>query len=332
MQKQLIIFFFFLNFFTFSICFNVDKSKISVSGFSSGAYWAVQYQIAFSSQVTGAAIFAGGPYYCSQGSSITASTTCMQLAYQIDTSKLVKQTNQFADQNLIDQPSNISNHNIFLFSATLDTVVHQDVVRKLEDYYKQLNSKAKITTKFNLIGEHTYPTLHYGELCTLLFTPFIGWCDYDGAGNALEYSTQFNLYSPGNPSYSNIMELKQSNFAPEGRQLIGFAEKAFVYIPKSCQQNTKCALHIALHGCSQNYHLVGNAFYYYAGYNRWAESNNIIILYPQAEIVLPGNPEGCFDWWGFSGQDFAFKSSVQMTTVNNMIDYLSNSSITKIDF
>lgn len=35
-----------------------------VLGFSSGAYFAAQYQIAYSSVIRGAAIFAGGPYYC----------------------------------------------------------------------------------------------------------------------------------------------------------------------------------------------------------------------------------------------------------------------------
>jgi hypothetical protein len=37
-----------------------------VLGFSSGAYFAVQYQLSYSSQLRGAAVFAGGPYYCTQ--------------------------------------------------------------------------------------------------------------------------------------------------------------------------------------------------------------------------------------------------------------------------
>jgi hypothetical protein len=34
------------------------------------------------------------------------------------------------------------------------------------------------------------------------------------------------------------------------------------------------------------------------------------------------NPNGCFDWWGYSGADYATKSSVQMTTVMNMVKHL----------
>jgi len=45
---------------------NVDPNSVSVTGFSSGAYFAVQFQVAHSASIMGAAIFAGGPYYCTQ--------------------------------------------------------------------------------------------------------------------------------------------------------------------------------------------------------------------------------------------------------------------------
>jgi hypothetical protein len=47
---------------------------------------------------------------------------------------------------------------------------------------------------------------------------------------------------------------------------------------------------------------IGNDFYTYGGYNEWAESNNIIVVYPQAvkSEFLPMNPSGCFDWWGYT--------------------------------
>ena len=47
---------------------NADIAQTSVSGISSGAFMAVQYQIAFSALVKGAGIVAGGPYYCAAGS------------------------------------------------------------------------------------------------------------------------------------------------------------------------------------------------------------------------------------------------------------------------
>lgn len=47
-----------------STAFSKVDPMHGVLGFSSGAYFAVQYQLSFSSNIRGAAIFAGGPYYC----------------------------------------------------------------------------------------------------------------------------------------------------------------------------------------------------------------------------------------------------------------------------
>jgi poly(3-hydroxybutyrate) depolymerase len=51
-----------------------------------------------------------------------------------------------------------------------------------------------------------------------------------------------------------------------------------------------------MHGCLQYSGLVGDVFVRNAGYNGWAEANNIVVLYPQAHPT-PLNPKGCFDWY-----------------------------------
>src|SRR5512132_1686748 len=101
---------------------------------------------------------------------------------------------------------------------------------------------------------------------------------------------------------------------------------------KGCTEHRGCRLHVAFHGCLQNADAVGDAFYGHAGYNEWAEANDIVVLYPQAAPVLRRligmplewpNPEGCWDWWGFTGADFATKSGAQISAVSAMIDRLS---------
>src|SRR4029453_10137994 len=57
--------------------FNVDAAQTSVSGLSSGAFMAVQFEVAYSSTVKGAGIVAGGPYLCAQGSQTKALGPCM---------------------------------------------------------------------------------------------------------------------------------------------------------------------------------------------------------------------------------------------------------------
>jgi poly(3-hydroxybutyrate) depolymerase len=56
------------------------------------------------------------------------------------------------------------------------------------------------------------------------------------------------------------------------------------------------------------------------GYNRWADTNNIVILYPQTSHAAPN---GCWDWWGYDSANFARKSGPQMAAVKAMVTRLS---------
>jgi poly(3-hydroxybutyrate) depolymerase len=75
------------------------------------------------------------------------------------------------------------------------------------------------------------------------------------------------------------------------------ANSGYAYVPAACAAGQSYKLHVAFHGCPQGASVVGTAFYQNAGYNRWADSNRIIMLYPQM-IVTASNPGGCWDWWG----------------------------------
>jgi chitodextrinase len=55
------------------------------------------------------------------------------------------------------------------------------------------------------------------------------------------------------------------------------------------------------------------------GYNKWADTNNIIMLYPQATASGP-NPNGCWDWWGYDDANYAVKAGRQMAAVKAMVD------------
>jgi hypothetical protein len=49
----------------------------------------------------------------------------------------------------------------------------------------------------------------------------------------------------------------------------------------------------------------------------------LVVLYPQAiASVVPLNPEGCWDWWGYDGPNFAVKTGLQMVTIMNMVTAL----------
>ena len=65
----------------------------------------------------------------------------------------------------------------------------------------------------------------------------------------------------------------------------GMAKVGYVYIPDTCEAvgGSHCAVHVVFHGCQQNASMVGDAVYEKLGYNAWADSNGIIVLYPQVD-------------------------------------------------
>jgi poly(3-hydroxybutyrate) depolymerase len=94
-----------------------------------------------------------------------------------------------------------------------------------------------------------------------------------------------------------------------------------VYIPKTCRETPGCRVHIAFHGCSQNRETVGDAFIKESGFARWADTNRLIILFPQI-AASPINPQGCWDWWGYTGPKYLTRDAPQIAAVNRMLDTL----------
>jgi len=126
---------------------------------------------------------------------------------------------------------------------------------------------------------------------------------------------------------SNIIEFDQSEFTGTGvtPKSISFGQKGYMYVPTQCQSGQLCKLTFVFHGCSQTTADVQEKFYSYIGMNEWAESNNIIVVYPQAikSYSSPSNPNGCFDWWGYTDSlltdTYATNQGAQMKTIRNMI-------------
>ena len=61
--------------------------------------------------------------------------------------------------------------------------------------------------------------------------------------------------------------------------------------------------------------------------NAWADANNIIVLYPQAKasLLLPINPNACWDWWGYIAYDDGYitKAGLQIAAIKAMLDALT---------
>lgn len=107
----------------------------------------------------------------------------------------------------------------------------------------------------------------------------------------------------------------------------GMATSGIVYVPPQCKGGARrCRLHVAYHGCKQTLSDVQDKYYKHAGYDRWADANGMVVLYPQA-AANSLNPHGCFDWWGYTGSNYASNTGVQMVTVKAIMDALAGTTL-----
>jgi poly(3-hydroxybutyrate) depolymerase len=319
----------------------IDGARVSVSGISSGGFMANQFHVAHSATVMGAAIFAAGPYKCAGNnypeSLFRALGVCSDVFSPLplffgppDTQTGIDEARHAATAGEIDPLGGLRGDRVYLFSGRDDTFVPTSVMDALAGFYLSFVDKSQITYVADIDAAHAMVTKDYGNPCTSSKPPFLNDCDFDLAGDALE-----RLYGPLAPKTSadgNFVTFDQSEFV-DGSRTHGLSARGYAYVPKGCAAQAGCRLHVAFHGCLQNAETVGDAFYRHAGYNEWAEANDIVILYPQAAelttkvlgIPLPWpNAQGCWDWWGFTGPDYADKRGPQIAAVSAMIDRLAD--------
>ncbi|MGH6638651.1 MAG: extracellular catalytic domain type 2 short-chain-length polyhydroxyalkanoate depolymerase [Polaromonas sp.] len=300
---------------------NIDKTQTTVSGLSSGGFMAVQLHVAYSATFKkGAGIVAGGPFYCAEGSITNATGRCMASPSGIPTSSLVTTTNNWASQGLIDPVANLQGSQVYLFSGSIDSTVKPGVMDALKTYYNSFVPAANVVYKKDIAAEHAMITDDYGSACSVKGSPYINDCNFDLAGAMLgHFYGTLNARNNGTLPAGNFVEFNQSQFIANH----GMATTGWAYIPQACTAGSQCRLHVVLHGCQQNVSLVQQQYVRNTGYNRWADSNNIVMIYPQTSTQATNS---CWDWWGYDSADYAKKSGPQMAAIKAMVDQVSGGS------
>lgn len=289
--------------------------RVTVSGISSGGHAAVQMHVALSKTISGAAIVAGGPYHCAEGNILNALGRCIS-GVDLQVTPLVEATRAAAAAGTIDPVESLSDDRVWLFHGKADHIVQSGVVEALRNYYAAFVQEQAITLVDDIPVAHGWPTLDKGVACGEMGGDYINACDYDAAGAMLQ-----QLYGPLNPPTAaleaNLQVLDQAPIATDGSY---FAESGFAYVPGSCTQGAgQCRLHVAFHGCRQGKEFIEDRFARMSGLNDWAESNGIIVLYPQVSKSAL-NPQGCWDWWGYTGADYDQKSGKQVAGIAALIE------------
>ena len=350
----------------------LDAKGVTVSGLSSGGYMAAQFEVVHAASLAGAAVVAGGPYACAAGSVTTAMLTCScpydtsggddslgalttdfsrQACLTLPPDVLASRAQRAVQRNAayIDAPSALRRHRVWLYSGDDDPVVFPSVVDSLQRFYGDMKvPTAQLRRVHGPRAGHGMPVISGGS-CELTRPPFINGCNIDGAGELLNwlYPRATPPQPPTAPSTGALQPFDQTPYRQAG-VFDGLDDSGWVYIPAACASGqARCGLHVAFHGCEQGQSFpmggapFGTRFVEGAGYNRWAEALNLVVLYPQVRrsegdtlgSPFRFNPKGCWDFWGYtqasgdaslfaSAPPYARRDAPQIRAVKAMVDAL----------
>lgn len=312
--------------------------ETSVSGISSGAYMAGQFQMAHARIVSGAAIIAGGPYGCSESVYADAmggpGTAFLNLSKAVngcmldllsawgvgDPEKLAEKAEARAAKGDIDPIADVRGDRVYLFTGKADHTVVPAIVKRAEQFYERLGvPRENIKFVDTIPAGHAFVTEDEGAACDRSAEPYVVDCDYDQAGELLKH-IYGSLEPPSATPQGRYVEFDQRAYDSDTHP-DSLAATGVVYIPNACGTNSRCRIHIAFHGCAQNRKAVGDTFIKDSGFDRWADTNRLIVLFPQVATTV-SNPQGCWDWWGYTGNDYLTRTAAQISAVYGMIEAL----------
>ena len=213
-------------------------------------------------------------------------------------SELTERANALANDGKIDPLKGLAHEKVYLFSGGADQIVAPSIVQAAKDFYIRAGvteDNIKFDTRED--AGHAFLTTDSGTRCGVSAAPFVSDCDYDQAGALLKW-LYGDLATAAEKSTGKFIRFDQSQFTDDGAA--DLSKEGVVYVPAACSKEANCRLHIALHGCEQNINTVGMTFVEGAGFARWADTNRLVILFPQVSASA-FNPKGCWDWWDILG-------------------------------
>lgn len=324
-MKTLILFSLLFSTYTFA------QTKLTVSGISSGAYMAQQFHTAFSEDVDGVGIIAGGPFYCAQGKVADALFKCMKTTMGTPDAKAsVSEAKKLFQNQMIDNPENIRNARVYVLSGTKDDTVLQKINDVAVETYKVWGAH-QIRFENKLAVGHAMPTDSYGNACgTPAKSPFISNCGRDVAGEILNHVLgQLEPKKALNQNRFFTFDQLNAVDSSEDKDKLSMGKIGYAYVPEGCEhpEAAGCRIHVAFHGCQQSLDDIQTTFITKAGYNEWAEANKLVIVYPQIVKNQIGNPNACWDWWGYSGPNYHTKKGPQMRLVMKLVEALRSGAL-----
>lgn len=298
---------------------SLHKSRVTVSGFSSGGYLANQLHLAYPELIEGVAIFSAGPWGCAMKGLSHALMSCMQTRFPIaDLDERMAMLHRASRKKEIGDPALLVDDPVYIFYGQQDSVLKPAVSESLINFYQTIVASYNIRITAMPQAGHAFPSVLSTQACGSEASPYFQNCHFDGAAEALRVLFG-QLQAPTNTSTGQLIEFNQDQYY-QGK---GMLDRGYLYLPTQCSSGAReCQLHIVLHGCGQSSEVLKTSFIEQSGYKRWADSNGIVLLYPQARKSLV-NPQGCWDWWGYEKGHFYARENPQLSAIVGMIRTLA---------
>ena len=296
----------------------IDASRVTVAGLSSGAYMATQAQVAYPDVFHGAAIVAGGPYGCAGGKLDVALGSCMKGTPVPDVQALAAQAKERAGKGEIGPLAKLATAKIYALHGAQDALVAPAVGHASAGFYDALKKADPALAGMSVVDDgdrafaHNLPIAAKGDDCGKSVSPFLGHCGFDAAGEIFSQLYGKPAHAVAATAKGELRVFDQDAYKANGKDAF-LGATGYVYLPPDCLAGKPCGVMVALHGCKQNADLIGKAFVEDAGFNRWADVYDVAVLYPQTRAVFaPLNPQACWDWWGYSGENYDTRAGVQL--------------------
>ena len=235
----------------------------------------------------------------------------------LSSATLLKRASSLAEEGKIDPLSDLQRARIYIYSGTGDRTVVKAVVEAARDFFLAAGVPAANVEFVSRPGGHAFLTENKGEACDKTESPYVNNCHYDQAGAILTF-----IYGPLAPKAparaENFFTFSQADYSAPDANL---ADEGVVYVPSACRTDVSCRVHVVFHGCNQSRADVGDAVTGQSGFADWAETNKIIVLFPQDAASLL-NPQTCWDWWGYTGLNYLTRDAPQIKSVQAMLSRL----------
>lgn len=306
----------------------LDPARTAVAGLSSGAYMAGQAQLAYPELFSSAALVAGGPYGCAEGQLPRALGTCMKGAPAPDVSALVARATTRSAAGDIGALENLAHARVYLLHGKDDAVVASAVAEANLHFYEQLRDGVpglkdmQVRDDSQRAFAHNLPIAASGDDCGMSQAPYLGHCGFDAAAEIFSQMFGKPAHAVATDARGGLKTFDQDALRPTGADAF-LASTGYLYLPPDCAAGRRCGLLVVFHGCKQNAEAVGTAFVSDAGFNRWADAYDVVVLYPQTRASFaPLNPQACWDWWGYSGTNYDTRQGVQLRWLVNAVHAL----------